>query len=733
MKSQEATRPIKWNRAVPLSLTLALAAMSVALLAILPQATSAHTDNTMRNRLPGPIVDAPQVPPHGSALQTAIIPGSTFTFATGADVVGLDPALVTDGRSYGASKQIYETLVDYQPGTTILIPGLAESWNVSSNGLTWTFTLRAGVKFHDGTDLNAAAVQYNLERWWDPAHPYHNGSFDYFAFMFGGFKGDPNCLISGVGTIGDDQVQIVLKEPYSPLPYTLVMYSFAIASPTAIQAGTLATTPVGTGPFKFVEWVTGDHIRLTGNTAYWGDGPYLETLTFQVIADEASRFAAVRSNAVQGIGDISWSYVPAAASDPHLRVVWKPSLNVGYLGINRGHSPLDNSLVRQAIAHAINKQAIVDNYYNIEADGGQVAGQLLPPTVWGYNTDLTDYAYDPGRSRSLLAQAGYANGLTTTLWIMSVARPYFPRPSDVGFSIQADLQTVGITATLVMTSWSAHLAEVNSGKADLFMLGWTGDSGHPDNFFSPLICDNYRRYGPRDDTLCDQLQAAREESDFDTWVGLYEQIGQQVHDTLPLAPIAHTRTPLILRDNVVGLVPAVLGAHSFQQVFLAGSRADSWIDLSPGVSRTLVYTDAGGTSTRIAVPPGAVTGTTVMVYTSLVSPTHSISPMFGFANHAFALEAYVGGVLQAGLVFSQPITVTIHYSDADIVEVDESTLALYYWNSSQWADAATTCTPPSAYGRHLGDNWLAVPICHLSDWALLGSRVYKIYLPLIIK
>jgi ABC-type transport system substrate-binding protein len=143
-----------------------------------PAASDARPDNILRLHSPEPeMLDPART---AQSKESTITSGSTFAFAMSADAVGLDPALVTDGGSFQVTNQIYETLVKYQPGDTTPVPGLAESWAVSSDGLTWTFTLRPGVKFHDGTDLNAAAVQYNLERWWDPAHPYHNGSFDYF-------------------------------------------------------------------------------------------------------------------------------------------------------------------------------------------------------------------------------------------------------------------------------------------------------------------------------------------------------------------------------------------------------------------------------------------------------------------------------------------------------------------------------------------------------------------------
>jgi len=179
-----------------------------------------------------PVARTISAPPNATSENfTAQRTQSTFAFAMGADATGLDPALATDSHSFLITNQIYETLINVEPGGTRPVPGLAESWMASPDGLTWTLTLRPGVKFHDGTNLDAAAVVYNLERWWDSAHPYHNGSFDFFGYMFGGFKGDANCVISSISTISAYQVQIVLKTPDSPLLNTLAMPAFAIPAP----------------------------------------------------------------------------------------------------------------------------------------------------------------------------------------------------------------------------------------------------------------------------------------------------------------------------------------------------------------------------------------------------------------------------------------------------------------------------------------------------------------------
>jgi len=533
---------------------------------------------------------------------SSIIPGSSFTFAFESDIPSLDPASISSNY-YNAllvTSQIYETLVALQPDTNLPVPGLATSWSVSSDNLTWTFNLRPGVTFHDGTVLDADAVRYNIERWWDPAHPYHGSiNTDYIGLLLHGFKGDPGCLITAVKTLSSDQVQITLSEPYSPLPSLLTFPMFEIASPTAIQSGSLGTNPVGTGPFIFVEWAAGDHVSLAGSSTYWGAGPYLESLTFQVIPSDADRYAALEANTVQAIEPVDLGYVGSAQLDEDLQVLWRPALNTGYLGINLGHVPFDNDLVRQAIAHAIDKQSLVDEDYNDIAEVGQVASQFIPPDLWGHDLDLVDYAYDPVQAANLLTQAGYSQGFTTTLWVRDVYRMYLPDYVSTANAIVDDLQAVGITATLSVLESSEFLDRINNGENDLFLLGWAVDYIHPENFIYYNFCtDLAQAFGPTDNVICDQVDASQEEYNQINLIDDYESISQRIHDRIPMVPFAHGRTPLLFRAEVTGFIPSgVGGGESFKDVYFKGG-ALSVTKLTPsqGPNDVPVSVDIYGTN-----------------------------------------------------------------------------------------------------------------------------------------
>jgi peptide/nickel transport system substrate-binding protein len=491
---------------------------------------------------------------------------AAFTVAIGSDVDQLDPALTTGGFSPLVSSQLYDTLVVYQPGTSVPLPGLAESWTVSPDGKTWTFNLRPGIKFHDNTALDAAAVAYNFNRWWDPAHPAHTGSLDWFNWLFGGFKGDANCRIAGVTALNATQFRLTLTSAYSPLPSILAMPALAIASPAAIQAGTLAVTPVGSGPFRFVAWIPGDHIQLQANAGYWGSPPHVSTLTFKVIAGPAAQLAALQANAVHSAYNLGPDEISAAGSDPRLRVLWRPSANIGYLGINRAHLPLDNLQVRQAIAHAVNRAQIIANDY---PDGTELDSQFLPSGIWGRDPGITDYTYDPALARSLLTQAGFPHGFATTLAYRDVVRDYLPHAAQTVEAIATDLRAVGITITINVIESGTFLDMLNNGELDLYLFGWGADYLHPDNFFTPILCAGYLAFGPKDDALCSQVQASLAEFNFNNQLAQYQWASLRVYATLPLLPLAHTRTALVTRREIVGISVSPIANEAYKDATFA--------------------------------------------------------------------------------------------------------------------------------------------------------------------
>ena len=518
-------------------------------------------------------------PASGSALpeqarDPARLPagGGSFVVAVGTEPAGMDPALYYDTAVFLVTSQVYETLVNNTPGGSQVEPGLAESWSVSPDGLTWTFTLRTGVEFHNGTALNATAVAYNFERWWDPAHPYYIGDDSAFASFFGGHRGDLDCMLSAVSTVGPSQVLLTLTEPYSLLPSLLAMPLFAIASPIAIQSGTLDTAPVGSGPFKFIVWDPGDHVTLEDNPDYWGEEPHLDSLTFELVPAENDRFVALQGNIAQSVGDLNPDYAVPVSADPNLVASWRPAMGIGYLGINRGHTPLDNLLVRQAIAHAIDRESLIADWYY---PGDQLADQILPPAVFGYDSSIEDYAYDPPLAITLLASAGYGSGFSTTLAFRNVWRPYLPEAAATAAAIRENLLAVGIDATITEYESGEFINKWIDGELDLYLLGWIQDFPHADNYIMPVLCDTYLGFGPKDEALCAVMAAAREEHDPDDQLVYYQWASRRVHDTLPLVPIVHPRTLLAARDNVHGLVPALGGIELFGDVWLASA----WVHL----------------------------------------------------------------------------------------------------------------------------------------------------------
>ncbi len=495
--------------------------------------------------------------------------GGTLVFGRGNDSVKLDPADVTDGESMKVTKVIFDALVDYEPGKTKVVPALAKSWETSEDGLTWTFSLREGVKFHDGTDFNAQAVKFNFDRWMNEEHPYHDGEFVYWSYMFGGFPG----IVKEVQVVDDYTVEVTLNKKSAPFLSNLAMAPFAISSPTAIKkyGEDYFKHPVGTGAFKLKEWNRGDKIALVRNDNYWNGKAYLEKVVFRVIPDNTARFMELQSGTIDLMDGVNPNSVPQVKDSNDLKLILRPSMNVGYMAMNFDKKPLGNPLVRRAINHAINKEEMIEALY---AGLAEPAKNPLPPALWGYNDDIEEYEYNLEKAKELLAEAGYADGFKTTLWAMPNPRPYMPQPKLIAQTIQSNLKEIGVEVEIKSYDWATYLQKLENGEHDMCLMGWTGDNGDPDNFLYVLLdkdnavkgsSGNYSFY--RSDKLHDILIKAQVTMDRDERIKLYNEAQEIIHNDAPWVPVAHSTPPLALKDVVMNYIPSPLGIEKLYKVW----------------------------------------------------------------------------------------------------------------------------------------------------------------------
>ncbi|HWO74691.1 MAG TPA: ABC transporter substrate-binding protein [Bacillus sp. (in: firmicutes)] len=477
----------------------------------------------------------------------------TLVFGRGGDSVALDPAIATDGESFKVTKNIYETLVEFGPQDTEIYSGLATEWTTSEDGLTYTLKLREGVKFHDGTDFNADAVVYNFERWKAGSKE----QFYYYNSQFGG-------IIDKVTAVDPYTVEFKLTRPLAPFLKNLAMSPFAIASPAAIEeyGDKFTENPVGTGPYKFQEWKRNDRITIVKNENYWDpEFPKLETIIFRSIPDNSARLNALMSGEVDLIDGVNYSDMPQIEANPDLQVFNRPSMNVAYLGLTATREPFNNKLVRQAINHAIDKQAIIDAFFEGAA---QPAVNPMPPVIAGYNDEIQGYEYDPEKAKQLLEEAGYPDGFEMELWAMPVPRPYMPNGQKVAEAIQANLADVGIKATIVTYEWGVYLEKARLGEADAFLLGWTGDNGDADNFLYVLLdkdsigSNNYTYYS--NDQLHEILIQAQSETDPATREALYKQAQEIIHEDAPWVPLVHSQPALAGKKGIENFLPHPTGS-----------------------------------------------------------------------------------------------------------------------------------------------------------------------------
>lgn len=520
--------------------------------------------------------DSPEGTDNESGTENEGTDEKMLVFARGGDSESLDPGSTTDGESSRVTKQVLETLLEFDKESFDLKPGLAHDWEVSEDGLHYTFYLEEDVTFHDGTPFNAEAVKLNFERWANPEHEYAFADDGYvysmYSTMFGGYQGDDNHVVEEINVVNEHQIEFILKRPLGYFLQNMGMTYFAITSPAALEefGANINENPIGTGPFKFVSWNKDDSILLEEFDDYRKEGlPKVDKVNFQVIPDNAARLIALRSGEIDIMDGLNPDDAAGVDSDSELTLYTRTENNFGYLGFNVQKEPINIKEVRQAINHAIDRKAIADALY---AGYANPAVNPLPPGYLGYNDEIEGYAYDLEKAKELLKEAGYEDGFDIDLWTMPVARPYMPDPETVSEIVQNNLADIGINVNIVREEWAPYLEKTALGEQEMYMLGWSGTNGDPDYFLSSLLhgsnigSSNRAFYENEEvDTLLDQAKVSIDQEDR---ANLYKKAQALIAEDSPIVTLVHSTPVLAATNKVKNYVPHPSTSESLMEVEL---------------------------------------------------------------------------------------------------------------------------------------------------------------------
>jgi dipeptide transport system substrate-binding protein len=515
----------------------------------------------------------------GSATTANAKPeGKTFVYCSEGSPSSFNPQLVADGTSLNTLHPVFNGLVEFEIGTTTVVPALAESYTISKDKLTYTFKLRKGVKFHTTKtftptrDMNADDVVFSYERQLLKNHPYHSvggGTYEYFDGM------DMAKVIKSVKAVNPLTVEITLNYAEAPFLANMAMPFMSVLSKeyadklaAADKKADIDLNPVGTGPFVLQSYVKGSTIRYAAFENYWGKKGNIEKLLFAITPDASVRAQKLKTGECHFINDPAPADIAALKADSKFSVVSAAGMNIGYLAMNTAKKPFDQLLVRQAVGYALNRKAYMDAIF---LGNAIIAKNPLPPSIWSYNDAVKDLDYNPEKAKALLKQAGLEKGFDTELWTMPVSRPYNPNGKKLGEMMQADLAKVGIRVKLVTYDWPTYLSKAKIGEHTLIQFGWTGDNGDPDNFLGILLgCSsiesgsNYARwcFKPFNDLILE----AKKVTDIKKRTELYKKAQVIFKEQMPWVTIDHSTVFRAMSKSVKNYKMDPLGADIFNQV-----------------------------------------------------------------------------------------------------------------------------------------------------------------------
>lgn len=506
----------------------------------------------------------------------------TFVYCSEASPSTFNPQLASDGPTFNASAYtVYNRLVDFEPGGTKIVPSLAEKWDISKDGKTFTFYLRKNVKFHTTPyfkptrNFNADDVLFTFNRMMKKDHPFHKvggGVYEYFDSM------EMGKLIKSIDKVDDHTVRFVLNQSETPFLANMAM---AFASILSAEYGSklveekkdlddLDLKPVGTGPFIFRSYRKDSDIRYEANPEYFEGKPQIDRLVFAITKEPTVRVQKLRRGECHLIAEPPPADIKTLKADGRIKVLEQDGLNVGYLAFNVEKPPFDKVEVRRAINLALNRAAYLDAIY---LGNASLAKNPIPPTMWSYNDKIEDYSYDPAKAKELLAKAGFPNGFTANLWWIPVSRPYNPNGKKMAEMMQADLAKIGIKVNLVSFEWATYLEKARQGEHQMILMGWTGDNGDPDNFLNVLLSCGAAKTGSNYARWCDKkfeklIVEAKAIPDQKKRAHLYEEAQKIFKENVPWVTLAHAKVFRAMNKNVEGFKMSPFGTDSFYGVSL---------------------------------------------------------------------------------------------------------------------------------------------------------------------
>jgi dipeptide transport system substrate-binding protein len=514
-------------------------------------------------------------------VSTSALAEKTFVYCSEAGPSTFNPQMGADGPTFNASSEmLFNRLVEFEYGTTKVIPALAESWEISKTGKVYTFHLRKDVwfqtteTFKPTRPMNADDVLFSFNRMRSKTHPFHKvsgGVYEYFQSMG---LGD---LIEDIVKVDENTVRFTLSHAESPFLADLAL-SFAVVQSKEygdqlVKSKSLTkmdNEPVGTGPFILKRYVKDNVIRYDANPKYFRGVPKIQKVVFLITPDASVRFQKLKAGECHLIAEPAPTDLKIMKTMTNLAVITAPGANIGYLAINVKKKPFDNLKVRQALSHAFN----IPNYLNVIYQGAAIQAKgAIPPTVPGYDEKMPGYDYDVEKAKALLKEAGFPEGFETEIWTLPVQRPYLPNGKKMGELMQADLAKIGIKAKLVTYDWPTYLDKTRKGEHALAQLGWVTDNGDPDNFLDVLLSCHSVHGGSNISQWCyqpfDQLiQKAKLISEMPERVKLYSKAQEMVRAQVPWVPIAHATMFRGISKKVIGYKISPVGSEDFADVDL---------------------------------------------------------------------------------------------------------------------------------------------------------------------